>query len=388
MAVVKDSAYFIDKLQTSLRARLPGILFFLYDPLSAFVEAVGKRAAEIVWLQLQNNNDYYADSARGAKLERRLVNEGIPKILARPSSDGTITLTRQTESPTLTTFPIGGLVFTLPPDPTKPTISQPTWTNTAAVTIGPGLGTSWTTPAIASRGGTDTNLLPGTRMLLATQANLIDGVTVGTAFTNGTDDETDDAYLRRGKFVMASRARGTDEALVAAALAAGAYYAYTVEQAVVGAPLVILYAADANGTLSPALKTEILRQLNGDKTTSPILPAARCKGIVVDVQAVAVVTFNFSIKLVLQAWVVDGLAGNLLTNLRADILTGVTNYIKSLNDPVSPDRVMRINAIKAICRSFKDRGVIDVDDATFLPAANSALLTAQQMAKMGVLTWL
>jgi hypothetical protein len=388
MAVVKDSTYFLAKLQASMTARIPSIIFRLWDPMSTLVTAVAKRAAEIVALMAQNSNDFYIDSAQGAKLDRRLGNEGIPRILAKAANDGTITLTRQTEYSATITIAAGALTVSQPPDPSSSTTSRPQFTNTAPITIGPGLGTSFTVAFAATRGGTDTNLLAGTRVLLTTQATLFDTATVATAFTVGTNDELDDAYRRRGKFALTARAKGTDEAIVAAALAAGCSFAFTVENYAPYAIPVTLYCAAANGVLSTALQTEVLRQLNGDHTVSPILPAARAKGLLVDVQAVATVSYAFTIKLILQSYVVDGPAGNLLTNLRTDIATGIQNYIVALNDPTSPDRTMRINRIKDICLTFRNRGVIDVDDSTFLPAATGAALTAQQMALYGGVTWL
>jgi hypothetical protein len=388
MPVVKDTTYFTTKLQASMTARIPALIFRLWDPMSTLVTAVAKRAAEIVALMAQNANDFYIDSAQGPKLDRRLSNEGIPRILAKAANDGTITLTRQTEYSATITIAVGALTVSQPPDPSSPTTSRPQFTNTAPVTIGPGMGTSFTVAFAATRGGTDTNLLAGTRMLLTTQATLFDTATVGTAFTVGTDDETDTLYRRRGKFAITARAKGTDEALVAAALAAGCSVAYTVENYTPYGIPVTLYCAASTGVLSPALKTEVLRQLNGDHTVSPILPAARCKGLLVDVQAIATVTYPFTIKLILQSFVVDGPAGNLLTQLRADIATGIQNYIVALNDPTSPDRTMRLNRVKDICLTFRNRGVIDVDDATFLPAATGAALTAQQMALFGGVTWL
>lgn len=384
---VKDSAYFLAKLQASTTARIPAIVFRLWDPYSTLLSAIAKRAAEIVALGLQNANDFYIDSARGAKLDRRLGNEGIPRILAKAADDGTITFTRQTEYSSTVTLPAGALIVSLPPDPSKPTSQQATWTTLAPITIGPGLGTSWTVAAKATRGGSDTNLASGTLLRLTTQATLLDTATVTTAFTTGTDDETDEAYIRRGKFALASRGKGTDEALVAAALAAGAAFAYTEENYTPYALPVTLYAANASGVLSAPLRNEILRQVNGDHTVDPILPAARCKGLGVDVVAASAVTFNFSLPLVLQSWVVDGPAGNLLTILRADIASTITAYIASLNDPTADDRVMRVNRIKDLCMAFRHRGVLDVLDDTFLPAT-STVLAVNQQAIMGAITWL
>jgi uncharacterized phage protein gp47/JayE len=255
-----------------------------------------------------------------------------------------------------------------------------------ALTIGPG-ATSWTVAMKASRGGADTNMPTATVLQLLTFPTLLDTAVVAAAFTSGTDDEADDAYRQRGKLEIRSKAKGTDDALVAAALAGGASFAYTVENTGAGVVPVTLYAAAADGTLSGPLQAEILRHLNGDKTSNPVLPAARAKGVPVEVVAATVVTFNYSIGLVLQPWVVD-LPGDLkLTNLKADLAAAITAYVQGLNDPNQVDRVMRVNRVKDIILTYRGRGVLDVTNGTFLPSSNTTL-TSQQMAKMGAITWL
>jgi hypothetical protein len=384
---VKDKSYHLAKLQAFIKARIPKIAFRLWDPLTAFTDATAGRAAELSADNLQTANDFYIDSASGVKLDRRLgANEQVPRLLAQPANDGTVTLSRQTTPSGPTIFPIGAITVAPPPDPSKPGVNRPTFSNTAALTIAPG-PTSWTVQFAANRGGTDTNLPAGTTLQLVTQTTLLDTAVVAAPFTTGTDNESDPAYRQRGKLLVRSRARGTDDALIAAALTAGAYFAFTTESFVAGASPVTMYAADINGSLSAALRTNILRYLNGDSTVTPPLPMARCKGLVVDVQPAATVTFNFSIGLVLQAYVIDGPAGNLLTNLHTDLTTAITNYIKSLNVPGNTDRVMRLNRVKDVLLTFRNRGVIDTVDATFLPATNTAL-TTQQMAVMGTVTWL
>jgi uncharacterized phage protein gp47/JayE len=386
---VKDKPYHLAKLQANIKARIPKLVFRLWDPLTAFADATAGRAAEISADVLQIANNFYIDSAAGAQLDRRLsANEQVPRLQALPANDGTVTLGRLVAPAVSTTFPIGSITVAPPPDPSKPTTNRPTYTNTVALTIGPGF-TSWTLAFAATRGGADTNLPAGTTLQLVSQTTLLDTAVVGAAFTTGTDAEADAAYRQRGKLVIRSRARGTDDALVAAALTAGASFAYTVENFTGGAIPVTLYAADANGALSTPLRAAIVRQVNGDQTVSPVLPMARAKGILVDVQPAATVTFNFSIGLVLQTFVVDNAALGIftLTNLKTDINTAVTNYIKALNTPGNTDRVMRLNGVKAIVKGFKSRGVLDVVDATFLPASSTAL-TASQIALMGSITWL
>ncbi len=384
MAVVKDSTYHNTKLQNSIKSRIASIIFRLWDPLTAWVEGCARRCAEISADIVQTENDFYIDSAQGARLDRRLgTNENVPRLLAQPANDGTVTLARQTAPSSSTTFQIGDIVVAPIPDPSQPTSNRPTYSNTVALTINPGQ-TSWTVPMVASRGGSDTNMPIGQELQMVTQATLLDTAVVATAFTTGTDDETDSAYRQRGKLVIRSRTLATDDALVAAALTAGAAFAYTVESfAGGGTPPVTLYCCAADGTLSTTLQNNVKTYINGDSTANPPIPMARAKGIWVDVQPATTVTFNFSIGLVLQIWV----TGTTLTQLQTDLQTAITAYVQGLNSAGNTDRTMRINRIKDICMTFRGRGVMDVTDATFLPAASTAL-TAQQMAVMGTITWL
>jgi hypothetical protein len=381
--ITKDSAYHFRKLTTGVKARIPGIIFRFWDPLTAWLDATAKRVAELSADIVQTGNDFYIDSAKGAKLDRRLgANEGVPRLLAKPADDGTVVLRRQTPPAVAVTFPVGSISVAPVPDPSKPSADRPVYTNAQELTIAPG-ATTWTIPFKANRGGADTNMPADTPLQLVTQASQLDTAAVATPFTTGTDDERDEAYRQRGKLVIRSRTLGTDDALVAAALTAGAYFAYTTEDFTPGAPPVTLYAADANGQLSAGLRAEILRHINGDPGANPPIPMARAKGIWVDVQPAASVVFNFSIKLILQSWV----TGAALDQLHEDLEEAITAYVRSLNIAGTVDRTMRINRIKEICLTFRGRGVVDVDDATFLPAT-STTLTSQQMATMGTLTWL
>jgi uncharacterized phage protein gp47/JayE len=494
---IKDATYHFGKLKTAVKSRLPKIIFYQWDPLTSWLEATGKRAAECSSDNVQIENDFYIDSAKGARLDRRLgANEGVPRLLAQPATDGTIMLGRQTAPTGTTSFPIGAISASPQPDPNNPGAVRPVYQNTAIVTIGPG-ATSWTAPFAATTGGIVTNAPAGTVLQLVTQANQLDTAVVATPFTVGTDNETDDAYRQRGKLVIRSRTKGTDDAIIAAALTGGAAFAYTVENAsappaivptlgtsptggslVAGTYLVCLtyqtatgettrgpeqsitipagtaantlavsggalpinvtainvyataasggtgtetkqggysgtatgltltaiaagsalptlnttyngfpvnlYAADASGNCSAGLQAAILTQVNGNYATSPPTPPmARAKGILVNVQPAAAITFNFSIGLVVQSYV----TGTTLTALQTDIQTAITNYVKALNTPGNTDRTMRINRIKDIVLNFGARGVMDVVDGTFLPASSTAL-TNQQLAVMGTITWL
>ncbi|MBO9542713.1 baseplate J/gp47 family protein [bacterium] len=383
-SVTKNSTYHFEKLKAAVKARVPGLIFRAWDPLTAWLDATSKRAAEVSAAIAQVRNDFFIDSAQGDMLRRRLeTNEGIPRLLARGADDGLVTLSRQTPPNAPITFPVGAIRVAPPPDPSKPSADRPFYTNAQPLIIAPG-ATSWTVPFIASRGGTDTNMPVGIALQIITQSTQLDGAVVAEAFTNGTDDESDSAYRLRAKLEIRSRTKGTDDSLIAAALTAGAVVAYTVEDFTTpGAAPVTLYCADGNGLLPPALLAEVRRHLNGDRNANPPISAARAKGIWVDVKPIEGVTFNFSIKLVLQPWV----TGTLVSQLREDVLGAVTTYVRSLNDPGANDRVMRINRIKDICLSFQGRGVIDVDNASFLPVSNFAL-AERQMAIMGGLTWL
>lgn len=386
MAPVKDSTYHFDKLKAGAKALVPKLIFRTWDPLTAMLKGVGSRAAEISADLAQAENDWHIDSSKGVKLRRRLENEGVFLLEARAANDGTVTFARATAPTISTTFPVGALKVSPVPDPSKPAANRPVYSNTAPLTIGPG-ATMWTVAMASDRGGADTNMASGTVLQLVTQANALDTATVAAAFTNGSDDETDDAYRQRGKLEIRSRAKGTDDALIAAALKAGAAFAYTTENFTAGAIPVTLYAANSAGALPGALQTEIRRHLNGDPAALPVLPAARVKGVPVDVQPATTVSFPFSIKLILQPFVIDTPADPKLTTLRADIAANITSYIQDLNRPGQLDRVMRINRVKDICLGYRGRGVLDVDNATFLPAANTTL-TAQQMAVTGAITWL
>jgi uncharacterized phage protein gp47/JayE len=384
---IKDSAYHLAKIQASITGRIKGFAFFLWEPVSALAAGVAKRAAELSADTVQVYNDYWIDSAKGPKLDRRLGNEGVDRIPAYPASDGSVTLSRQTQPTTTNTFPTGSIQAATPPDPANPGAARVVYQNAQAVTIAPG-ATSWVVPFEATSGGANSNLPAGTALQLVTQASLLDQAVVSTAFTNGTDAESDDAYKLRGKKEIRSRTKGTDDALVAAALAAGAAFAYTVENTGVGQTPVTLYAADANGNLPAPLATNIARYLNGDATANPPITPARARGIAVAVQAASSTTFNFAIKLVLQAWVTADQTGDTLAQLQADIATALTGYVKSLNAPGLADRTYRPNAVKAIIRTFGPRGVLDVDDATFSPGGAPVALAVQQLAVMGTITWL
>ena len=394
--MAKDKAYHFQKLKDAVQARIDNIKFRVWDPLTAWLEATGKRAAEISADIVQKGNDFYIDSAKGVDvgqpLRRRLEgNEGVPPIEAQGADDGTVRLGRNTSPATSYNFPAGSVSLSPPRNPANPTAVRPVFINRDAFTIAPG-ETSWVVPfeANADSVGTDTNLPAGTVLQVVSQGNLLDTAVVETDYTTGRDQESEDAYKRRGKLAIRSRTKATDDALELAAIEAGAAFVYIVEDFTEGATPVTVYAAGPDGTLSAGLRANILLHINGNglpRSNPDRIPMARAKGIYVDVAEAARQTFDFTIPLVLESWVIDTVGSQLLTNLRADIVTSLTAYIVGLNDPGNDDRVMRVNRVRDIVMNFRQRGVRDIDNATFLPAANVVLGT-NEMAVMGEVTWL
>lgn len=393
--MAKDKAYHFQKLKDGVQARIANIKFRTWDPLTAWLESIGKRAAEISADIVQKGNDFFIDSAKGVDegqpLRRRLEgNEGVPPIEAQGADDGTVRLGRNTGPATSYTFPAGSVSLSPPRNPATPTATRPVFVNRDAFTIAPG-ETSWVVAfeADADSVGTDTNLPAGTVLQVVSQGNLLDTAVVETDFTTGRDQESEDDYKRRGKLAIRSRTKATDDALELAAIEAGAVFVHIVEDFTEGATPVTIYAAGPDGTLSAGLRTNILLHVNGNglaRTDPEHIPMARAKGIFVDVAAATAQTFDFTIPLVLESWVIDTVGSPLLTNLRADIVASITAYIKGLNDPGNADRVMRVNRVRDIVMNFRQRGVKDIADATFLPAAN-VVLGANETAVMGEVTW-
>lgn len=382
MAVIKTSSYHFQKLKDSVRSRIADIVFYTWDPLTAWLEAIGRRAGALSSDIDQLPNTWFFDAAKGRNLDRRLgINEDIPRLPEVPANDGTVTLLRQSEPSGSNTFPAESIRATTLIDPSDPGAERPEFVNIDALTIATG-STTWTVAFKAVSGGANTNLPDGTPLQLITQGSLFDTAEVASNFTNGQDVEDDAAYVARARLIIRSRTKGTYDALIGAALTAGAAFAYASEP--IGETYqVVVYACSQSGTLSAALEAAIRQRINGDRTVTPIIPMVRAAGIAVDVQQASTVTYNFSIPLVLR----DSVTGDLLTSLRADIEAAITAFVQSLNTSDNADRVMRINRIKDICIHFRERGVLDVDDDTFLPA-DSDPLTSEQYAVMGTITWL
>lgn len=379
---IKDAAYYLQLMQDTIRGRLPNVVFRAWDPLSTWLDAISKRLAEGYATLLQVENDFYIDSAAGERLDRRLMNEFVDRLEPLPADDGQVTVSRQTPPLASFTFPAGSIEASPPPDPSNPTATRPVFVNKDPLTIAPP-DTSWTADFVCTTGGTAGNLPAGTQLQLITNTNLLDAAVVATSFTTGTDAEADADYRLRGKLEVRSRGLGTRDALLAATLRAGAAFAAIAEDFTPGNPPVTLYAANSTGGLPAQLVTDIMQQVNGDPQADPPIRMSRVAGIPVQVLPMTTVTISYTIGLVVTANVV----GPLLTALQADIAEALEGYVGSMNSLTNPDRVHRVNQAKDIIMAFKGRGVLDIDDGTFAPAANH-VFSEVEWAAFGGVTWL
>jgi len=147
----------------------------------------------------------------------------------------------------------------------------------------------------------------------------------GTAFTGGTDEESDEDRLARFREYVNSLARATPMGLVIGAkTVAGVISASIVENS--PAPgWVTLYVDDGTGSLPAAMKTEVEKVINGDPSDPVNYPGYRAAGIQVRVLAPNLVNVNITmiIEIIMNSLVDD-------TQLEDEVETAVTNYVNTL----------------------------------------------------------
>lgn len=362
---VKDATYHETALKVGLQARLGRLQFRTWDTLSALVAALARRLGEQSAANTQIQADYFISSASGTALDRRGEgNEGSSRTQA-VGSTGSITVTRPPGGPSITLTAGTVTVGTIPDSAGL----RQNFVTTQDLVMGSGV-TSATVTADATSTGVATNIASGTALQITSATSQVTAATAAANFTGGADAESDEAYRTRLRLLAQSRARATGDALLAAILGVpGVAFARVVDQPTQNPP-VLIYAGDSGGTLSGPLSTAI----------SAAVDTVRAFGIAPSYQAPSVATFNYTIQLVLDSGrSID------VTALRAAITADLGTYITSLN--LGNDRTHRINRVRDLIMGYKRLGVLDVTDASFLPAANQAL-SSNQMAVMGTIAWL
>jgi uncharacterized phage protein gp47/JayE len=362
---IKDASYHETQLRTGLVARLGRLKFRTWDTLSALVSALARRLGEQSATAAQIVSDFFIGSATGTALDRRGVgNEGSARKAA-VGSVGTVTVTRPAGGGAIT-IPAGTLTFGTVPDAKGNRISFAT---TEALTMGAGV-TSAPVAAASITTGLAANISSGTLLQITSNTPLVTGATATGNFTGGDDIESVEAYRVRLRLLAQSRAKATGDALLAAVLGVnGVAFARVIDQPASNPP-VLIYAGNSSGLLPAPLATSVQAAVN----------AVRAQGIAPSYSAPVTATFNHTLQLVLDAGVAID-----VTSLRAQIQADIAAYVESLN--LTTDRTHRINRVRDIVMGYKRLGVLDLVDASLLPAANQTL-TDNQMAVMGIITWL
>lgn len=178
--------------------------------LRAILEANASLALWLQWLILQVLQMTRAATSTGLDLDSWMADFTLVRMPAAAAT-GSVTVSRYT--PALTALvPVGALVrtadgtqtFAVTADTTNPAFSA----SQSGYVLAAGVA-SLTVPVSAQAAGTGGNVQAGAISLLATAMPGIDTVANATAFQNGIDAESDDAFRSRFRNFISSRSRAT-----------------------------------------------------------------------------------------------------------------------------------------------------------------------------------
>lgn len=329
-------------------------------------------AGVTLWLQgliLQLLKTTRASTSLGPDLDTWVADFGIARIGASPAT-GLLTMSRASVSnPAF--VPVGSQaatldnteVFTVYADATLPyyQASPPGYNLAAGVT-------SFTVPAAAVNPGSEGNVVAGAISVLKTGISGIDNVTNVSAFTNGSDFESDAALrLRFVAFI---------NALAKATVAAITYAVTSIQE---GMQVSVLENQQYNGTAQPGFVTVIVDDGSG-AIPAPLL--AQCNSSVIAVRSAGVQTAVYAaVPMLATVVMVLGYApGYYPPSVIAAVAAALSNHINGLG-LTNPLRFTRLEQVAYDASP----GVQNVISVTLNGGTHDLMPSAVQTVKVGAL---
>ena len=194
-----------------------------------------------------------------------------------------------------------------------------------------------------------------------------------TAFASGEDEETESDRLDRFTLYVASLSKSTIQGIISGALTVDGVKSASVREWYPSPGWITVYCDDGSGTLTPAVKTEVLKVLNGDINDPDNYPGYRAAGIMVDVIAPTIFNQNVTLK-IKYLYTTTVLPADLITLAT----TAIQQYINSLK--IGEDIIVS-EIITAVQNCHPD--IYDVEMTT--PTAN-VTIASDIIARTGTVT--
>jgi uncharacterized phage protein gp47/JayE len=287
--------------------------------LRAVLEANASIGLWMQWLILQVLRTTRAATSNGADLDSWMADLTLTRLPA-VAATGTVTLSRFTPGMSAL-IPAGALVRTADGTQTfavAADTSQPSWSAASnGYVVSDGIA-SFDVPVIARTPGNVGNVQVGTISMLASAIPGIDSVNNASAFQNGLDAESDDAFRSRFRNFIASRSRATPLAVgyAISSIQPGLNYALQENVDPSGQLLMgsfVVTVDDGSGSPSTALLS----------TVQSAIDAVRPVGSIFSVQSPTVFKANVSLTITVPA-------GTAKAPVQAQVGTAIGSYINSL----------------------------------------------------------
>ena len=287
--------------------------------LRAVLEANASIGLWMQWLILQVLRTTRAATSNGADLDSWMADLTLTRLPA-VAATGTVTLSRFTPGMSAL-IPAGALVRTADGTQTfavAADTSQPSWSAASnGYVVSDGIA-SFDVPVIARTPGNVGNVQVGTISMLASAIPGIDSVNNASAFQNGLDAESDDAFRSRFRNFIASRSRATPLAVgyAISSIQQGLNYALQENVDPSGQLLMgsfVVTVDDGSGSPSTALLS----------TVQSAIDAVRPVGSIFSVQSPTVFKANVSLTITVPA-------GTAKAPVQAQVGTAIGSYINSL----------------------------------------------------------
>ncbi|HME19858.1 MAG TPA: baseplate J/gp47 family protein [Acetobacteraceae bacterium] len=287
--------------------------------LRAVLEANASIGLWMQWLILQVLRTTRAATSNGADLDSWMADLTLTRLPA-VAATGTVTFSRFTPGMTAL-IPAGALIRTADGTQTFAVgadTTQPSWSAASNGYVMAGGIASINVPVIAQTPGSAGNVQAGTVSLLASALPGIESVSNGSAFQNGLDAESDDAFRSRFRNFIASRSRATPVAVGYAISSIQQGLNYTIQENIdpSGQPHMgsfVVTVDDGSGSPSTALLSAVQTAID----------AMRPVGSIFSVQSPTVLTANVSLTITVPA-------GTTKAPVQALVGNAIGSYINSL----------------------------------------------------------
>jgi uncharacterized phage protein gp47/JayE len=295
----KSFAAIVQSIAAGVQGRASALInFAIGSTLRAIAEAF---AAVSMWQQaliLQVLGMTRASTSQGADLDRWVADFGVAR-LGSQSASGLVTFARFSAGTSAPFIPVGSTIKTADGSQTFSVYADPTNTHYSAMLGGytmPVGVTSLTVPVIASVPGSGGNIVAGSLTQPTTPLTGIDTVTNSAGFTNGVDQESDQALRARFVSYILGLSRGDAYGL-----------AYAIESLAVNVQYTLTEDYNYDGTYHPGFFYVVADDGSGAPSgtflaaVTAAVQSVRPLGIFAAVFAPAIVTANVSFQITTAA---------------------------------------------------------------------------------------